>query len=55
MLTEQHAWRLQDKDGYTPLHIAAGYMYQGVVRLLVKNGADPEKKDKANRSVRNNP
>lgn len=39
-----------DKDGYTPLHIAAGYMYQGVVRLLVKNGADPEKKDKANRS-----
>ena len=42
---------LQDKDGYTPLHIAAGYLNRGVVRLLLAAGADPELSDKQGRSA----
>ena len=41
----------QDKDGYTPLHIAAGYLNRGVVRLLLAAGADPELQDKQGRSA----
>lgn len=36
----------QDKDGYTPLHIAAGYLHKGIVRKLLDAGADPELEDK---------
>ena len=42
---------VQDKDGYTPLHIAAGYLNRGVVRLLLAAGADPELQDKQGRSA----
>jgi signal recognition particle protein len=41
----------QDKEGYTPLHIAAGYLNRGVVRLLLAAGADPELQDKQGRSA----
>lgn len=40
----------QDKDGYTPLHIAAGYLHKGIVRKLLDAGADPELEDKKGRS-----
>ena len=42
---------VQDKEGYTPLHIAAGYLNRGVVRLLLAAGADPELQDKQGRSA----
>ena len=42
---------LQDKEGYTPLHIAAGYLNRGVVRLLLSAGADPELEDRQGRSA----
>jgi signal recognition particle protein len=42
---------LQDKEGYTPLHIAAGYLNRGVVRLLLSAGADPELSDRMDRSA----
>jgi signal recognition particle 43 kDa protein len=40
----------QDKVGYTPLHIAAGYLNKSIVRILLEAGADPEAKDKQERS-----
>ena len=42
---------MQDKEGYTPLHIAAGYLNRGVVRVLLAAGADPELQDKQGRSA----
>ena len=43
---------LQDKESFTPLHIAAGYMHEKVIAILVQSGADPELQDKSGRSVR---
>ena len=42
---------IQDKDGYTPLHLAAGYMHSDFVLYMLEIGADPEVKDKAGRNV----
>ena len=42
---------IQDREaGYTPLHIAAGYLHGSIVRLLLGAGADPEQADKQGRS-----
>ena len=51
VLTRRALLTLQDKDGYTPLHIAAGYLTRGVVRLLLAAGADPELSDRQGRSA----
>ena len=40
-----------DKDGYTPLHLAAGYMHSDFLLFMLGEGADPELKDKAGRTV----
>lgn len=51
MLLEEGAdvhW--QDKDGYTALHIAAGYVHNSVVRALLEAGANPEEEDLKGRS-----
>lgn len=37
--------------GYSPLHMAAGYLHTPVVELLMQFGADPEKKDREGRTV----
>ena len=42
---------LQDKVGYTPLHIAAGYLNKSVARILLEAGADPELQDQQKRSA----
>ena len=42
----------QDKDGYTPLHIAAGYLHEQTVSVLMRNPADPTLEDNSGRSVR---
>jgi signal recognition particle protein len=36
---------LQDKEGYTPLHMAAGYMHTGSMTVLLEAGADPTLRD----------
>ena len=41
---------LRDKEGYTPLHLASGYMQVPVIRALIDAGADPEVEDKDGRS-----
>ena len=41
---------LRDKDGYTPLHIASGYMHKPIVSELIEAGADPEIEDNNDRS-----
>jgi hypothetical protein len=41
----------QDKVGYTPLHIASGYLNKGVARILLEAGADPELPDTQKRSA----
>lgn len=40
-----------DKDGYSPLHLSAGYMHCDFVLYMLECGADPELKDKAGRNV----
>jgi len=40
-----------DQDGYTPLHIAAGYLHEQVISVLMKSGADPSLEDNSGRSV----
>lgn len=40
---------LRDSDGYTPLHIASGYMHKDIVKALLDHGADPEVGDKQER------
>lgn len=40
----------QDKDGYTALHIASGYVHTSVVRALLELEADPELEDNKGRS-----
>eukprot|EP00879_Flechtneria_rotunda_P032310 GHRR01035493.1.p1 GENE.GHRR01035493.1~~GHRR01035493.1.p1 ORF type:complete len:325 (+),score=122.96 GHRR01035493.1:432-1406(+) len=42
---------LQDKEGYTPLHMACGYMQTGAMSALLEAGADPLIKDKQGRDV----
>jgi signal recognition particle protein len=42
----------QDKDCFTPLHIAAGYLHEKIVEILVQSGANPELQDSTGRSVR---
>jgi len=39
-----------DEEGYTPLHMAAGYVHPGCVRMLLDRGADPEAEDGQGRS-----
>jgi ankyrin repeat protein len=41
----------QDKDGFTPLHLASAGGKLEVVRLLVEHGADIDVKDKAGRTA----
>ena len=41
----------QDKDGFTPLHLAAGYLNRGCLRVLLRAGADPEQADGQGRSA----
>uniref|UniRef100_A0A7R9T4C9 Uncharacterized protein n=3 Tax=Ostreococcus sp. 'lucimarinus' TaxID=242159 RepID=A0A7R9T4C9_9CHLO len=40
-----------DQDGYTPLHIAAGYLHEQVISVLMKSGADPSLEDNSGRSA----
>ena len=40
----------QDADGYTPLHIAAGYQYVETVAQLLEAGADPDLEDGSGRT-----
>jgi hypothetical protein len=35
--------------GYTPLHMAAGYMHTNTIAALLKGGADPEQEDRQGR------
>ena len=42
----------QDCEGYTSLHIAAGYLNTETVEILLRAGADPEVEDDSGRSVR---
>ena len=42
----------QDCEGYTCLHIAAGYLNTETVETLLRAGADPEIEDDSGRSVR---
>lgn len=44
-------WK-QDCEGYTSLHIAAGYLNTETVETLLRAGADPELEDDSGRSVR---
>ena len=37
--------------GYTPLHMAAGYLHVPVVVSLLEGGANPEVKDRKGQSV----
>jgi signal recognition particle 43 kDa protein len=43
---------VQDPEGYTPLHMAAGYLHVEAVEELLKGGADITRSDKAGRDVR---
>lgn len=51
-LSMQNSRFYQDKDGYTPLHIAAGYLHEQTASVLMTNGADPTLEDNSGRSVR---
>ena len=42
----------QDSEGYTSLHIAAGYLNTETVETLLGAGANPEEEDDSGRSVR---
>ena len=42
---------LQDSEGKTPMHVAAGIGYEWGVKALLDANADPTIKDKMNRSV----
>lgn len=43
----------QDCEGYTSLHIAAGYLNTETVEILLRAGADPEVEDDSGRSALN--
>jgi signal recognition particle protein len=52
MLTEAGADPdLQDKDGYTPLHMAAGYMHTGAMSALLEAKANPQIKDNTGKDL----
>ena len=40
-----------DPSGYTPIHMAAGYLHTPVVELLLHYGSDPEIRDREGRTV----
>ena len=40
-----------DKEGYTPLHMAAGYLHNAVCTSLLAAGADPLRKDRQGRDI----
>jgi len=44
-------YHLQDADGYTPLHLAAGYMQLESLQSLLDAGADADIEDGTGRSV----
>jgi signal recognition particle protein len=41
---------LGDKEGYTPLHMAAGYLHTSTIYALIEGDADPEQQDLQGRS-----
>lgn len=41
---------LGDKEGYTPLHMAAGYLHTSTIYALIEGEADPEQQDLQGRS-----
>jgi hypothetical protein len=43
---------VQDPEGYTPLHMAAGYLHVESVEELLKGGADITRSDRSGRDVR---
>jgi hypothetical protein len=43
---------VQDPDGYTPLHMAAGYLHVEAVNELLQAGADLARTDRSSRNVR---
>ena len=43
---------VQDPEGYTPLHMAAGYLHVEAVEELLKAGADITRSDRSGRDVR---
>lgn len=52
MLTEAGADPdLQDKDGYTPLHMAAGYMHTSAMSALLEAKANPQIKDNTGKDL----
>ena len=40
-----------DKEGYTPLHMAAGYLHSEACSALLAGGADPGRRDRQGRDV----
>ena len=40
---------INSNAGYTPLHMAAGYMHTSTIAALLAGGADPEQQDKQER------
>ena len=43
---------VQDPEGYTPLHMAAGYLHVETVEELLNAGADLTRSDRSGRDVR---
>ena len=44
---------VRDKDGYTPLHMASGYLHTATVDALLEGGADPTLRDRSGADVTN--
>lgn len=42
---------VQDPEGYTPLHMAAGYLHSDSVNALLAGGADMTRPDRQGRDV----
>ena len=47
-----YSGEVQDDDGYTALHLAAGYMQLESLNVLLNAGADAEIEDNTGRSVK---
>ena len=41
LLAQSYAVNCKDADGITPLHLAAGYKHENIVKLLLEQGAHP--------------